>query len=264
VMGRPEVTEGLLRDAPLEDVVCFDPLDPADQRFFRLVTVGNSLAYGPMAMPLWVQLDCCTLPAAMFGFALPRSAVPDELWERLVQRFDDLFGFQLRGAIREHVGYVPVSEYCALPSPDGVSVVGVSLYSLLPGRGLAVRTKAFGLACLGAQRQIGVTQYDNPAVATHTALAPLRIVAPRAVNHTDPDRSFVYELTVPSAPRLASFATGATPGSYPAAPPEGATVVPLDGSTAAIVTDLLAGNPDLRIVAPGHASNNGETGLVLA
>jgi len=262
MIALPEVAEDLLLGSPFEDVSCYDPLDPGDQRFFRLVTAGSAMTYGPMAMPLRMQLDCCTLPGAMFGFALPRSAVPPAVWTALVARFRELFGFQIGNPIEEYVGYVPVSEYCAVPSPDGTTVVDVSMFSLVPDLDLKLRSKAFALACLKAVRQVGVTQYDDPALGVHAAFGPLTIRAPRAVNHPHPERSFVYELAVPAPERLAEIARGGRPPAT--AQPEDAVLVPLDVETGGRVAGLLAERPGLRIVSPGRSEVGGSARLVLA
>lgn len=262
VIGLPEITEHLLRKSPLDDVLRFDPLDADDRRFFRLVSAGNSLAFGPMAMPLWVQLDCCTLPGAMFGFAVPRADLPDGLWENLRGRYRELFGFEMSNPVDEYVGWVPVSEYCALPSADGATAVGVSMYSLQPGAHLGLRSKAFALACLKVVRQVGVTQYDNPAVGVHAALSALEIRAAVAHNHTHPERSFVYELAVPAPEKLAEIARGRVP-TPPEAPPT-AQLVPLDDRTSARVQALLAERLSLRVFPPGVVQRDGRPHLLVA
>lgn len=261
VIGLPEITEDLLRSSPFDDVLQFDPLDESDRRFFRLVAAGNSLAFGPLAMPLWVQLDCCSLPGALFGFAVPRADLPAGVWENLRGRYREMFGFELQHPIEEHVGWVPVSEYCAIASPDGATVVGVSLYTLLRGRGLGLRSKAFALACLKAVRQVGVTQYDNPSIRTHASLAPLEIRAARAVNHTHPERSFVYEIAVPPPETLKRLAH-APPGPFPETPPA-AEHVPIDDRTAFRVEELIRERLSVRILPPGIVQRDGRPHLLI-
>ena len=261
VIGLPEITGDLLRSSPFEEVLEFDPLDASDGRFFRLVSAGNSLAFGPLAMPLWVQLDCCALPGALFGFAVPRADLPTGLWERLRGRYRELFGFEIQHPVEEHVGWVPISEYCAIPSPDGATVVGVSLYTLIPGYGLGLRSKAFGLACLKAVRQVGVTQYDNPAIRVHASLGSLEIRAAQAVNHPQPERSFVYELAVPPPETLARLARSA-PSAFPE-PPPAAEWVPIDDRTGQRIQQLIEERLSVRILPPGVVQRDGRPHLLV-
>jgi hypothetical protein len=261
VIGLPEITDDLLAPSPLPDVLRFDPLDRDDSRFFRLVSAGNSMAFGPLAMPQWVQLDCCTLPGAMFGFAVPRADLPDGLWERLRARYRELFGFEMSSPIEDYVGWVPISEYCAISSPDGATAVGVSLYSLFPGAHLGLRSKAFSLACLEASRQVGATQYDNPAVSIHAAFGPLEIRAAQAVNHSHPERTFVYELKLPSVDALCAIARGALPAT-PDAPPT-AQLLPIDDRTGTRVQALLSERHRLRIVPPGIVRRDGRPHILV-
>lgn len=262
VIGLPEVTDDLLRASPLPDVLRFDPLDHDDSRFFRLVSAGNSLAFGPMAMPQWVQLDCCTLPGAMFGFAVPRADLPDELWQRLRTRYRHLFGFEMSSPIEDYVGWVPVSEYCAISSPDRVTAVSVSLFSLLRGAHLGLRAKAFSLACLEARRQLGVTQYDNPAVSLHAAFGSLEIRSAMAVNHPHPERTFVYELELPSVEALGEIARGRLPVP-PEAPPT-AQLLPIDDRTGARVQGLLTERLKLRVFPPGIVMRDGRPHILVS
>jgi hypothetical protein len=172
--------------------------DEENAEFCSILNRGNQAAFGgpnDMGMPLWVMLDCAILPSAMIGFMLPRDFVSDEIIDRL--EVDD-----------DYDGYVPISEYCACPTVEPSTVSGFSLHSHVPGRGVATRTKALGLLVLGAQRQIGVTQFDNPAIRVHVRFGPLEIKIHRPIVHTHPEDSFVYSLDVPTTEELIEIARG--------------------------------------------------------
>lgn len=226
--------------------------------FYRLVNAGNTIAHGALGMPAWVQLDCCTLPSAMVGFSARREDLEGDLWERLRERVGETFGSEAANGLAGYGGPVPVSEFCALPSLEAGTVVGMSLYSLLRGVGLAVRTKALGLLLHGAPSQVGLTQYGNAAVRTHCAFGPLRVVEARAAAHTRPDDTFVYRLRVPEAARLGDLVRdGLLPGGEK---PADAVEVAVDtATTAAAVARLLEEHACIDIVWPGHVRRGGRT-----
>lgn len=203
ILGRSDVLTALEGRAPSRDVLRFDVLDPDTLPFFRLVNAGNAVAFGTLSMPPWVQLDACTLPSAMVGFAMQRAQLPQGLWDRLLEQVGTIFGIAAQEGLQSYEGWVPISEYCALPAWEPGLAVGVSLYSLVPKHHWGLRTKAFALACYGIEQQIGATQYGNAAVRIHTALGPLRIETPRVAAHSRSEETFVYRLDVPDAATLA-------------------------------------------------------------
>ena len=182
----------------------FDPTSPDDAAFCLAMNRGNCIAYdgsdqpaaaaAALGMPLWVFLDCCTLPSAMVGFAAPREALPDDLARRL-----DPDG---------SLPWLGVSEYMGIPSLEPGTVVGVSLFSLGRGLQLGTRTKALGLFALRARRQVGVAQYANPSVRLHLAFGDLELMARRAPVHSRPEETFVYTAPVPDPGRLAAMVRG--------------------------------------------------------
>ncbi|AWV89777.1 hypothetical protein [Bradymonas sediminis] len=172
--------------------------DEENAEFCSILNRGNQLAFGgpkDMGMPLWVMLDCAILPSAMAGFMLPREYVPTELLQDL-------------GVDDDYDGYVPISEYCACPTLEPGTFSGFSLHSHITGHGLATRTKAFALAVLGAKRQIGVTQFDNPAIRVHVRFGAMEIKIHRPIIHTHSEDSFVYQLDVPEIGELMKIARG--------------------------------------------------------
>jgi hypothetical protein len=181
-----------------DDAIAIDVLAASSVAFFRLLLAGNARAFGGMAIPAWVQLDCATLPSAMIGFARRARDVDDDLRADLCRRADlpDI----------DDDALVPLAEFCALPTPRPGHVVGFSLFSLLPGLGL--RAKALGLLVQQATTQTGVTQVDNSALRTHCRLGPLVVDQVGVQVHSKPGATLVYTLTPPSSSTLAAIAAG--------------------------------------------------------
>lgn len=177
-------------------VLCVE--DEANADFCYILNYNNQLAFGgpkDMGMPLWVMLDCGILPTAMIGYMLHSDDVEDDVWD-LLELEDD------------YEGYVPISEYCAALSVEPGCVSGFSLHSHIPGQGLATRTKALALAVLNARIQVGVTQFNNPAIRVHARFGPMAVKIHRPQVHTHPQESFVYRLELPEMETLLEMARG--------------------------------------------------------
>jgi hypothetical protein len=201
VLGAARLSSSLAERSPLEGTVFLDVLDAGSAPFFQLLNAGNALAFGDMAMPAWVQLDCATLPTVTSGFALPRAVLPGEVWRRLVAARGERFP-QAPG-LDDHDGLVPVSEFAAGFSAEAGTVVGFSMFSLLPGLRLGVRSKALGLLLMGARRHVGVTRRDGPERRAQEVFGPLRVLADRPAALPDPGNTIVYEVDVPAPEVLA-------------------------------------------------------------
>ncbi len=257
VLGAPGVAPlPLPSDVP--GLVTLDVLAPESRAFGRLLNAGNALAFDSIGMPLWVQLDCATVPSAFHGFAASREALPDPLWARLVETHARVVPDPGADRLAEYVGLVPVSGFCALRTSDPDTISAISLFSVLRGHGLGVRTKALGLAGHGAARQVGVTQYDNAAVRAHAAFGELELLATRAHGHTYASRSFVYALTVPGADVLAALREGHVER---AAVPDGARLEAVDAEIGPRLEARLETEGAVRILPPGQARC--ERGLAL-
>ncbi len=181
VLGLPSFAATLAESTCISGTRCLDVLDEANAGFFQLVNRGNALAYGEAAMPDWVQLDCATLPTSMVGFALARDDVPGDLLAQLDAGDEAL---------------VPVAEFCAAYTAEPGTVVGFSMFSLIPGMRLGARSKALALQCMGAKKQIGVTRSEGPERRSQELFGPLRVLADRPSVHPNPD-TIVYEIDVP-------------------------------------------------------------------
>jgi hypothetical protein len=208
LLGTARISGELRARSPLPGTRFLEAGAPESLGFFRRLNAGNALSYGGMGMPAWVQLDCCTLPSVMAGFALERRAVPAALEARLREVEEERFG---EPASRADDDLVPVSEFCALPSARAGTVVGVSLFTLLTGLGLATRSKALGLLCLGASVLVGVAQRGSAGERVHRRFGALRVLLDRPAPHPEAERTYVYEVRLPPPEALRRMAEGASP-----------------------------------------------------
>jgi hypothetical protein len=199
---------------------------PANLRFATLLNLGNGVAFGGrMGMPEWVMLDCCLLPTFFVGVDAPAAcleprirmelderlrAVGSELDEKLARAGFAPVGHALRDDER-----IPFTGWCAVPSHfNDSTIVAFSLFSL-PAlqannriRGLPTVAKAMGLAAhreFGAEKQIGIAQYNNRALRIHTRFGDLRIIDPMVPFHTQVGHTFLYELLIPTVDDLESI-----------------------------------------------------------
>ena len=261
IMGSARLLKHFAARSPLPQMAEVEIFDPRSQAFYRLVNAGNNLAFGGLGMPAWVQLDCATLPSAMFGFAIAREDCALDLWSKLCALVARDFGDEAAAELEGYEGLVPVSEYCALPTPDPEVWVGFSLYALLPGLALGVRTKALALHCYGAGRQVGMTQYTNKAVQTHCAFGALRVVEAHAPPHSRPWDTFIYEVDVSDAGRLARLVQEGPlveEGVH-----ETSRVEVVAGQTWREVAAQMEAGP-VYVVAPGVVEDGGRRWLLLA
>lgn len=191
-----------LRDSGVRVV---DATQPENRAFALAMNRGNCLAYdglpqpgtaaGSLGMPRWVMLDCCALPSAIFGFEAPRDAVPSAVADTM----------DPEGALE----WIGVSEYIALPTLRPAELIGVSLFSLVAGQRLGVRTKALTLRLLNADTQTGVTQWSGAGVKLHLEFGPLEITSTAVAVHDRPEETFIYRLNVPSPDELKRIEGGA-------------------------------------------------------
>ena len=173
--------------------------DARHKPFVCALNETNQSAFGGanMGMPRWVMLDCGILPSAIVGFALPREVATPDLLKTL--KIDPAtYDYPL----------VPVTEYCATPTVEPGCVSGFSLQSQVTGRGLATRTKALALWVYRATSQVGVTQYDNPAIRVHARFGPLALMLHQPSIHTHATKSFVYRVALPPHEELLHMAQG--------------------------------------------------------
>lgn len=125
-----------------------------------------------LALPGWVLADLFLLPSAICLLTAPGE------W----------LGSDRKRAIW--------AAYCCVPTVVPGTVMGVSLLSRRHGHGAGFVAKALGLAMHRAQRQRGLTQWENPALRVHTQFGPLKVLGPAPAQHALSGRSFAYEVAL--------------------------------------------------------------------
>lgn len=167
--------------------------DGQDERKFHLSYIrSNSIAFdADLGMPHWVYIDYVLLQTAAIGFMYPKDKIPAPLLEK--------FAADTQLTIDEHE-YLPISGQTAGLAADGETWTGVSLFSLarflpeLRSFGVATHTRAIALAAYKAKKFVGITQYDNPAVAIHgKTTKALFIKQPMVWIHPRTHMTFIYE-----------------------------------------------------------------------
>lgn len=179
----------------------FDIANPKNARFFDYIALTNRYAFtgttdmaaGALSLPGWVLLDCYLLPSAVIGFAQRAADLPSEIFQAL--------------STDDPTQLVPVTAYTAIPSNTPGRWVGVSLFSLVTGQRLGLRTKALALLLYGANVQVGITQFDSSSIRIHTQIAPLLLTQTHPPIHTLSHKTFVYEIDVPPVATLKALAT---------------------------------------------------------
>ena len=148
----------------------------------RQYRAANRIRFpGPLSLPGWVFCDLFALPGAI-GLLLGPAAL-------------------LEVSTQEALGVSPdgraiVAAYYAAPTLTPGMVVGVSLISLVPGKGLGHIVKAHTLAALRARVQRGVAQWSNWSLRSHAKIGPMKIIGPVPPGHALQAESFVYEVAL--------------------------------------------------------------------
>jgi hypothetical protein len=167
--------------------------DSPQETMFHLAYIrSNTIAFdADLSMPHWVYIDYVLLQTAAVGFMLPKYRLPRDL----IARFEKDPLLKL-----EQLEYLPISGQTAGLAVDGKTWTGVSLFSLakylpeLKSLGIAVHTRALALAAYKARYFVGITQYDNPAVAIHgKTTRELFIKQPAVWIHPRTHMTFIYE-----------------------------------------------------------------------
>ncbi len=150
--------------------------------FCKLLRKLDGKAHGDSALAAegWVMLDCGLLPSAYVGLGKLVENCSAEVKEKL-------------GVGPNYEGIVPLSEYCIIPRVISGSWVSHTLATIDQGKRLGFLTKVIGLKLFNVGHYIGVAQYTNPALKTHTLLGDLQLKTAMAPIHDYPDMTFVYE-----------------------------------------------------------------------
>lgn len=210
VIATPEMFRGFDSRTKAGELRFYDVFDESNADFLNAMNRANCLAHDgtvlprseadSLGMPRWVMLDCAILPAGMFGFEAPAESIPPDVRTRL-----DPTG---------KLEWIGISEYSAIPTLDPDTLLGVSLFSLVEGMHLGVRTKALALKTLSAKLLKGVTQFDSPGLRVHIEFGPLQVISSVVAIHARPQESFVYEMEVPAPFILDDMISGKKP-PYP-------------------------------------------------
>lgn len=132
-----------------------------------------------LGLPGWVLVDFYLIPAAIGLLMCPAVLLDTSLRERLDLRPDD-----------EAIA----AAYYAVPTLDSDTVMGCSLFSLLPRSGAGRVIKALTLRMLGAGFQRGLSQWSNPSLRVHTRMGPLRLEGRVPASHGKAHESFLYRI----------------------------------------------------------------------
>lgn len=173
----------------------FDPLQQGSAGFFDLIQRLDQLTFGPLGltMPRWALYDCGMLPGFVFGFGADAADLRPRVHQAL-------------GVPADYAGLVPLSMYIAIPMLGEDRWLGHSVCSVnevAPGAappGLGTLSVAMGLACLGAKRASGATQWRSPKLAALARFAPLSLDAAWVPIHNEPE-TCVFHFPV-DEPRL--------------------------------------------------------------
>jgi len=165
---------------------------PAETPFHLAYIRSNSIAFdADLGMPHWVYIDYVLLQTAAIGFMLPKAKFPKELLAKF--EADALIDLK-------KLEYLPISGQTAGLAADGTTWTGVSLFSLakyfpaLKSLGVATHTRALALRAYRAKKFVGITQYDNPAVAIHGKTTQAFVIKqPMVWIHPRTHMTFIYE-----------------------------------------------------------------------
>lgn len=210
VITTPEIFRGFDARTKAGELRFYNVYDDGHSAFLTAMNRANCLAHDgtvvqkaepdALGMPRWVMLDCAILPSGMFGFEVPAQAVPPDVRARL----------DPEGTLE----WIGISEYVAIPTLDPQTFMGVSLFSLVEGMHLGVRTKALALKTLQPRYLRGVTQFDSPGLRVHIEFGPLEVISSVLAVHAKPVESFVYQMEVPAPFILDDMIAGKQP-PYP-------------------------------------------------
>lgn len=168
--------------------ILVDAMRTSNEPFFSLLHQLDGLVYDDktLAMEKWVLLDCGLLPSCFVGLAKSVENCSKEV----LQRFDIPQGYK---------GLVPLTEYCTTPTIVPGTWIGHTCGTLEKGKKLGLLSKVLGLKIFKVQQYIGVTQYDNIAVQTHTIISDLLLKSAITPTHSIPNMTFVYKHDVNQA-----------------------------------------------------------------
>ena len=188
------------------DVQAINASDPKDMRTGILLRAMNMALYGDyMGMPGWVFVDCCFFPSAFVMIRDLGGNIPAEIKNALNTRLDYMRKENTISGVEDNFEHIqddeliPTASYLAIPSASN-QIVGFSFTSMVKGNGKKIKAYAYSFyrQMLGCHAQIGIAQYFDKSVATHTKFGDLRIINALEAHHSIPLKTFSYTCQLPS------------------------------------------------------------------
>jgi hypothetical protein len=221
--------------------VFIDMMDESNNDFFEILNQMDGLAYGDksLAMPKWVSVDCALLPSVIIGLAKPYGAVD----QKIIESFEIPDGYK---------GFVPLTEFSAIPKLEKDTFVAHTLASIENGKHLGLMTKALGLKMLNAHNVYGIAQYSNPSLRIHSKIADMEIVDPKCSIHSS-GSTFIYRSGV-NQERLWNILHGKPEpaGEYDM------LIDPSDPKDLGFLKDSAKKSSPCRIINPGQIVSDGK------
>lgn len=218
-----------------------DPLRRGAAPFLDLLARLDVVAFGAggMAMPRWVFYDCAEIPGGIVGFGARAARI----------------SIEARALLEVPEGYdgiVPFGMYVAIPTLEPGAWMGHNLATIAGSvdggalRGLGGLTKAVALKVFRATAQIGVTQWDSPALHVHARMGPLALLTAWTPAHTHA-ASLTYRATIDDA-ALRSLARD--PGGQVARPPPERWIDSGERAELEALQDRIEAGERWRVVGP--------------
>jgi hypothetical protein len=146
-----------------QEPVYKNPLEMDDVYFADAIINMETQAFehASMAMPRWVFYDCAVMPGFVAGFAYKTKDIPEMMKKAVV--------------IDPTKEWTPISLFIIIPTMTEKEWVAhnlSSVNSLIPETerlyGLGFLTKAFGLWYANIEINLGMTQWNSPALKLHS------------------------------------------------------------------------------------------------
>lgn len=224
-----------------------------DRNFHEAYLVSNSFAFGnpELKMQNWVYIDCVLMQTAVVGFAIPVDRAPPAMLD---------FYEKDPWVDVSKLDYIPVSGQIAGLGADGKRLVGFSLFSLRKQIGdmkvhkLANKTKYAALRVLRADEAdsfVGISQYNNKALLTHTLFGQKMYIEQTTVPlHPLHEMSFIYNIKVEFDESRILEGVPQVPGAYDFLLKSDDTAKKLE------MQDRIRGGEKFYIADPVHIKND--------
>lgn len=205
LVARPSIVKAMETKplgVPIQEEHIFDPQRVASGPFLNVAKKIDAMTYGPLGlrMPDWVFYDCAVVPGAVFGFA--RAADELEPWLRAGLELSD-----------DYNGYVPVSLFIAIPTPNRGRWIAYTLCSINEiaaggaPEGLWRLTLAMGTAALRIDTMRSTTRWRTPGLGVYASMGALELVTAWTPAHDVPE-TITFDLKTDDAARCRLLDSG--------------------------------------------------------